>query len=42
MSLPEIRALFRQPGAKYKILLTRDKQTFTVVLQMKPLLESAH
>lgn len=41
MSLPEIRRLFRQPGAKYKILLERDNQTLTVNLQMKRLLEPA-
>jgi hypothetical protein len=39
MSLPEIRALFRQPGGKYKVLLRRDTQTVTVNLQMKRLLE---
>jgi len=39
MSLPEIRALFRQPGAKYKVLLARDNQTLTVNLQLKRLLE---
>jgi hypothetical protein len=39
MSLSEIRALFRQPGAKYKVLLQRDNQTVTVNLQMRRLLE---
>ena len=42
MSLLEIRALFRQPGAKYKVLLRRDGQTVTVNLQMKRLLEPGH
>ena len=42
MSLPEIRALFRQPGARYRVLLQRDNQTLTVNVQMKRLLELAH
>jgi C-terminal processing protease CtpA/Prc len=42
MSLPEIRALFRQPGARYRVLLQRDNQTLTVNMQMKRLLELAH
>lgn len=42
MSLPEVRALFRQPSAKLKVLLQRDNQTLTVNLQMKRLLEETH
>lgn len=35
MSLAEIRRLFRQPAAKYKVLLQRGAQTVTVNLQMR-------
>ena len=38
LSLPEIRRLFRQPGAKCKLLIQRGNQTLTVNLQMRHLL----
>jgi len=41
MSLPELRALFRQPGTKCKLLIQRGNQTRTVNLPLKRLLEPA-
>lgn len=38
MSLPELRALFHQPSAKYKVLVDRSGKTLTLTLQMKRLL----
>jgi hypothetical protein len=38
MSLPELRALFHQPSAKYKVLVQRDSKTMTLTLQMHRLL----
>lgn len=38
MSLAEIRRLFRQPAAKYKLLIQRGSQTLTINLQMRHLL----
>lgn len=41
MSLAEIRALFRQPVSRYKVLLERGTQSVTVNLRMRRLLEYA-
>jgi hypothetical protein len=38
LSLPAIRKLFRQPAAKYKLLIQRNSQTLTVTLQTRRLL----
>jgi len=38
MSLSELRALFRQPSAKYKVLVQRGSKTMTLTLQMHRLL----